>query len=275
MGTLAEGIPLCFSRDGGMLATYEVDTQRLALWDLRLIRRQLAAMRLDWELPPLPPARPEALPKALNLVVLPATPATVFRPQDIPPRDPSTPANLVDLSQYYNAGLTRNWHNLGALHAPNDLATLPTGVQTLAGTPFDVRGLIQVGAQVGIAYPQQVAGIRVEQRCRRLHFLHSAVHADLMPDGTSLGRYVVHYADGTEADVPLVVDRDVANWREAPKPKDSPLVVAWRGTNSAGHRVRLFKTTWENPQPGRLVHSVDLVGERDRAAPFLVALTVE
>jgi WD40 repeat protein len=45
---------LCFSPDGARLAA-ATETKQIQLWDLRSIRLQLAAMRLDWDAPPLPP----------------------------------------------------------------------------------------------------------------------------------------------------------------------------------------------------------------------------
>ena len=90
-----------------------------------------------------------------------------------------------------------------------------------------------------------------------------------------IGRYVVHYRNGELDAVPIVVGCDVLDWHVTPWVTQTNLVVAWQGTNSGGALVRLFRTTWENARPGELVQSVDLVGERDRAAPFLVALTAE
>jgi WD40 repeat protein/serine/threonine protein kinase len=48
-------VHLCFSPDGSQLAA-ACETHVVQVWDLRRIRRQLAAMGLDWELPPYPPA---------------------------------------------------------------------------------------------------------------------------------------------------------------------------------------------------------------------------
>jgi hypothetical protein len=275
LATLDTGSPLCFSPDGHQLATME-DNQRVPLvWDLRLIRQRLAAMKLDWDLPPSPPSKPSPKPAPLTLTVAPGKSVPALDLTAVPPRDPQTASNLIDLSQYYNAGFERNWHNLGPGEAPNDLASLPTGVQTLAGVPFDVRGLIQVGAQLGIEFPREVRGIVIGRSCRRVHFLHSAVHADTVPDGTAIGRYVVHFAASEPIAVPIVVGQVVANWWEPPAGTEPPLVLAWHGTNAAGHRVRLFKTAWENPRPAETVESIDLIGDRDRSAPFLVAITVE
>jgi WD40 repeat protein len=46
-------IRLCFSPDGSLLASVTNDSRSIHLWDLRLIRRQLAQRGLDLELPPL------------------------------------------------------------------------------------------------------------------------------------------------------------------------------------------------------------------------------
>lgn len=48
LATLEAGIPLGFSPDGQRLVTLAEDERTLLLWDLALIRRQLATMNLDW-----------------------------------------------------------------------------------------------------------------------------------------------------------------------------------------------------------------------------------
>jgi WD40 repeat protein len=49
LATLDTGMPLCFSPDGGQLVTAGEDHRSLLVWDLRLIRQELRAMKLDWE----------------------------------------------------------------------------------------------------------------------------------------------------------------------------------------------------------------------------------
>jgi WD40 repeat protein/tetratricopeptide (TPR) repeat protein len=48
-----------FSTDGSQLVVGSNDSQSIHVWDLRLIREQLAEMGLDWDQPPFPPAKPE------------------------------------------------------------------------------------------------------------------------------------------------------------------------------------------------------------------------
>ena len=51
---------LSFSPDGSRLAV-AAETKQIRLWDLRSIRRQLAAMNLDWDEAPLPPSNTNKL----------------------------------------------------------------------------------------------------------------------------------------------------------------------------------------------------------------------
>jgi serine/threonine protein kinase/WD40 repeat protein/tetratricopeptide (TPR) repeat protein len=61
--------PLAFTADGAELLVWGEDTLGIHIWDLRLIRAQLAELELDWDDPPLPPA-PEkpGVPRAVEFV---------------------------------------------------------------------------------------------------------------------------------------------------------------------------------------------------------------
>ena len=50
--------PACFSADGARLIATAGDRTGLVVWDLRLIRRQLQELGMDWDLPEWP-ANPE------------------------------------------------------------------------------------------------------------------------------------------------------------------------------------------------------------------------
>lgn len=183
----------------------------------------------------------------------------------------------INLSSHYNASLFWSWHRNGS-----DLAELPQGFQRLAHVRFDVRGLIQVGAEseeTGQNYPKQISGIAVGLACQRLHFLHAAINAGGTKDGTEIGRYVVEYADGQTRGIPITIGRDTADWWDQPNEENKSFVIAWTGTNQSSRAqrrtIRLFKSTWENPIPRLEVRSIDFVSTHDVASPFLVAITAE
>src|SRR6185369_17620089 len=165
--------------------------------------------------------------------------------KNIPSRQPQTRPDLIDLSLYYNASLAEKWH----AGAPTDLSALRYGVQTLAGVEFDVRGLIQVGAETstGEKYPKEILDIAVGRECQRLHFLHSAIYAFSTKDGTQTGSYVIHYGDGQRRVIPLVIGQDLADWWSQPNEENKRFTIAWKGTNEMsrqqGRTIRLFKTT--------------------------------
>ncbi|MGH7968328.1 MAG: WD40 repeat domain-containing protein, partial [Limisphaerales bacterium] len=108
--TIARLSSLCFSPDGAKLAALEWSGQ-IDLWDLRLIRQELLKLSLDWDLPPFPAGSeiPQPGPPVLQLDAGPFSKKELA--QKIPPRDANASANLVDLTEYYNAPLTESWHS--------------------------------------------------------------------------------------------------------------------------------------------------------------------
>jgi hypothetical protein len=207
----------------------------------------------------------------------PRKPATGPR---FPPRDPTTPKQLLDLTPFYNAGLDESWHG----NTGNDLAALPKGRQTFGGVEFDVRGIVQLGSKSPSAtnYPALIKGIPVKQKCQRLHFLHAAGFGTPRDEGEQIGAYVVHFATNQmPLEIPIRYGQEVRNWHVLAGEPAAPeeLRVAWRGENaqskSAGRTLRLFLTTWTNVVPGGEVESIDYVSALATPAPFLIAVSVE
>jgi WD40 repeat protein len=199
-----------------------------------------------------------------------------------PPRDPGTPPNLVDLTLCYNARLDESWHR--RTDVGNNLADLPAGMRTFGGVSFDARGIIQL-AGGGIKdlepdYPEQVTGIRIGRACRRIHFLHGT--GWIVSEGTLVAQWVMRFADGQRAVVPIVYGPDVRNWQFWPRmsAEDGGAEPVWKGTQArwkkmTGIGVRLYKSTWENPRPDAVVASIDLISAQAASAPFLLAITVD
>jgi hypothetical protein len=161
---------------------------------------------------------------------------------------------------------------------------LPAGTVALHGNPFDVRGLIQLAAhrEIGSVYPDEATGIPVGRQCKRIHFLHGASEVRAAA-GTQVAAYVFHYADGTRAELPVVFGRDVADWwgNSNGLVTASEASEAWTGTNPAiagmppGGYIRLFLSTRDNPFPQKQIATIDFVSARVKAAPFVVAISLE
>jgi hypothetical protein len=207
----------------------------------------------------------------------PAKPAAASR---FPPRDPEARKALLDLTPFYNAGLNESWHGTRG----NDLAALPTGVQTFGGVEFDVRGIVQLGSKSPSAtnYPALIKGIPVKQKCQRLCFLHAAGFGTAGDEGKQIGSYVVHFAGNPmRLEIPIRYGHEVRDWHALAGEPAAPqeLKVAWKGENphskSAGRSIRLFLTTWTNLVPGLEVETIDFVSALGVPAPFLIAVSVE
>src|SRR5205823_11835299 len=82
----------------------------------------------------------------------------------IPPRNPIASPRMIDLTPYYTS----------SKRGDNSLAALPSGLRTIAGTPFDIRGVIELSRMqdrgVEGAYPEKITGIKIGLKSRGLHF---------------------------------------------------------------------------------------------------------
>jgi hypothetical protein len=206
---------------------------------------------------------------------LPSIPSNRPKPV-IPARSAETPANLIDLSSVYNATLKENWHE-GIV---GSLARLPSGIHTLHGIRFDVRGIVQLAGRqlMDKGYPSTITNIPVRQKCACIHFLHATGWPE--EPGRHVGDYVIHYAGGSKRYIPILYGQDVSDWydRTTGFNNHMGLVVAWEGqgneSSDSGTR-RLFLTSWTNPLPSVEVRSIDYESVLSLAAPFLIAITVD
>jgi WD40 repeat protein/tRNA A-37 threonylcarbamoyl transferase component Bud32 len=223
-----------------------------------------------------------AIVNASSVTNVPApTLAGVIRGDDlkskVPSRATTVSSNLIDLSKFYNAPLNETWHGF---ETNNHLGMLPTGAQQFAGIEFDVRGLIQLSCRKSAAdiFPTAIRGIPIGIKCRRMHFLHAATMSWGATNGEPVVKIVMHQSGVTAAEQTIRFGQDLRDWWVHPKQQptgEDPAIIAWRGTNSAGQALQLFKTTWENARPDDPVETLDYVSAMATAAPFLIAVTLE
>jgi hypothetical protein len=196
----------------------------------------------------------------------------------IPPRDPATPPELLDLTRAY----TRSFDLLPR----REFDGLPRGRQTLGGIEFDLRGIVHLDRRaepadaVGPFHP--LAVIRVGQRCQRLHFLQ-ATEGDPRVDGSVVARWIIHYGDGSSRAWPVVYGahvRDAWWWVNLEPPEATQAIVAWKGRAAGWNRpemggVRLFQATWTNAQPDLEITRLEFRMGETALKPFVVAITAE
>jgi len=197
----------------------------------------------------------------------------------------STPApaeskyTFVDLQPKANQKLADDLHESQG----NNLAKVPTGEQKLADVSFKIgEKMVHLKGIHSPAAPEKVEGIKVGAKLDRLHILHSTGYGNepAVNDGTEIGAYVVHYADGTTERVPILYGEDLRDWWVLPdRPAVKRAKVAWEGTNAAaegmGAKIRLYRVEWTNPHPEKEVATIDMLSKGLECDPFLVALTLE
>jgi len=191
---------------------------------------------------------------------------------------------FIDLQGKANQKLSED---VGGRTPNNTLAAVPTGEQTLAGVKFKVgESFVHLGSPLLTKEkPDKVEGIPVGRKAAKLHFLHSTLFGKAQPvieDGESIAEYRINYDDRTSATIKLKYGEDLRDWwyaKGAPAAGDK-VKVAWEGENEAakagGNGIRLYLTTWTNPNPGKKVSTIDFVRvEGTPASPFCVAITAE
>lgn len=185
----------------------------------------------------------------------------------------------LDLSRFY---VTR-WDTI---KAGTSWDAVPKGRQRLAEVPFDLGGIIELSGLGALRadrqFPTRVEGIPIGGRVGALHLIHGAAYD--APDGTPIGKLVLHYSDGQTRDLPLRYGVHGRNWWVERAEKSAAISdpgsrVAWTGTSpetdANGVTLRLFQTRFVNPRPDQPVQSLDVVSLLTRATPVILAVTVE
>jgi hypothetical protein len=192
----------------------------------------------------------------------------------------------IDIQPQCNGILSDSW---GSGRAGSNLSSLPAGPQVFDDTKFYIgEQLIQLGSTRNefLKRPEKVEGIKVDCKLSKLHFLQ-AVHggslgAFFVKDNTLVGEYRVNFDDHSAAIIPIVYGIDVRDWFYTTRERGPDhAAIAWVGDNecakSEGARIRLYKTTWENPWPNKRVTTIDFSSRKTETliAPFCVAITAE
>ena len=154
--------------------------------------------------------------------------AALIEDEPIPP-ELRPRLTFVDLTAYGTNFLT---DGPGLAGKGNHLDRLPRGTHKLADSYFRIgEKLVQVKGKNSPNWPESVAGIKVAARGTKLHILHAAEYqAD---SGTEVGNYVIHYADGSKDQIPIIYGRNLVNWWNYPSQKNDPTdaEIAWTGQN--------------------------------------------
>jgi hypothetical protein len=130
--------------------------------------------------------------------------------------------------------------------------------------------------------PNEVKGIPVGRKADALFFLHTArLDQRMNPKELKEGkkyemlRYVVTYADGQTADIPVYAELDIHDYRQKTPQPIPGAQLAWsapyEGTDSS---AVAYVKQWNNPRPDAEIKSLDILyGSQKRGVPAVLAIT--
>jgi beta-galactosidase len=169
---------------------------------------------------------------------------------------------------------------------------MPAGTHTFAGVTYSlfefatspVPTVVMLGGSgVPNNPPEKVTGIPLNRRADALFFLHTARIDQRRNDQEQregkryeMARYVVTYADGQTATIPVCAEIDIEDWRQDGGPRAIPgAQVAWsRPYPDSGRCAVAYSLQWTNTRPDAEIASVGLeYGPDRRGVPVLLALT--
>ena len=175
---------------------------------------------------------------------------------------------LLDLAPYGNMPLTDGFLGLEPGYSLASMLGAPrfTGARFLLGTGIALQGAHR-RAQ---AYPQTVT-LPLGLKAGSLAFLQTVGWS--APAGSEVGRYLVHYTDGTAAEIPLVYGQNIAAWTGV-STSSINLLQGWSGRTTNGLPVAVNTFFWTNPRPDLAIQTVELVSDGGLANPVVLGVTV-
>ncbi len=218
---------------------------------------------------------------ALALVLLGGVPLAGSGAEEPAPETAPSPGLFapIDLSPHY----VTKWDTI---RPGTSWSAVPKGEQVIDGVPFQLGGLIEVSGMGALqdakGFPTRVSGVVIGRKAGALHVIHGAGYA--VPDSTTIGKLVLHYANGEKRSLPIQYGVHVRNWWVEKNETSSALSdpdsrVAWTGTSAETDRygvtLRLMHTRFANPLPEETLQTVDVVSALSRATPVILGLTVE
>ena len=171
-------------------------------------------------------------------------------------------------------------------------AGLPVGINKMGGVKFSIyemptspvpQVLMLGGTGVPGSLPAQITGIPVNLKADALFFLHTARIGTRLNDNDRrqkksyvMFKYVVNYADGQKAEVPVRSELDIENYvQKSPATTIPGAQTAWiRPYENSDEQAVAYAKQWNNPRPDVMITSVDMIPvDTQRGIPVLLALT--
>ena len=192
---------------------------------------------------------------------------------------------VVDLSAAYNFDLTMlsplfaqlprgavwlGGHRFALGRSPHShtLSPLAKGGEGRGEGGFDALMLASYLAPEPL--PREVR-IPLERRVQSLYLLHTASWQT--EQGKEVGRLIVEYADGTQAEQPIIYGLHLRAWNDRLYALEG--LTLWRARDASGNLATLRLLHWRNPHPEKPLRAVRFVATDPIAGWTLLSLSGE
>ena len=175
---------------------------------------------------------------------------------------------------------------------------MPRGKQVFGGIEFWLEGMLQLQSSAAKednrTYRQTIivplsqtnttaAGLQIVQRGSNVAAAHLLGATRYGGEGvSSLAQVVWRYADGSARTMHVLFQNHVRDWIRLPYESPAYLPYSfskavWRAPvpGQEGRWVRLYRFSYENPEPGRVVQQMELVSAMQTPNLFVVGLTLD
>jgi hypothetical protein len=142
-----------------------------------------------------------------------------------------------------------------------DMRGITVGVRNFLGIPFDVidpaknagKAVLTLKSKKFAPGPES-ATVNVDAKARSLYFLHASAWT-----GGHMADYIVHYADGTNAVIPIRAKEEICDWWGATH--GAKYRVAFLIPNAKTDAVGLVVYGWDNPNPDKVIKSIEFASK--------------
>ena len=194
--------------------------------------------------------------------------------------------NIMDISKMLNRPLADEvdgdgkggWTDQGS---QMDLRELSSGERNFNGVPFRVEKDNACFIMKNKYRPSEAlpSGGRVKLKAKAdvLAFLHSG---GFLPVDVRHATYIIHYADGSKAEIPIIAGKNILDWTSNSDavddikydPAKGLLLHAITVPCPKVVRVNVWMLLWKNPHPEKEIAALEVKGENE-GIPGLIGVT--
>jgi WD40 repeat protein len=194
----------------------------------------------------------------------------------LPARAEGTPPWLLDLAPV--AERDTNWFGNTFWYYVSP-RRMPVGVQRIAGVDFDIRGMLQLGADAegsGVGEGARFACLEVpEIPIAAVYLLAQAFAPSPVPTGEPLARLTLHYRDGSDTVLLLRAGQELPGFAGSDAAAPEAFATDFGLNQIAGIFNTWFVPRLENPHPERVPRCLDLEVTRSEGAVVVFGITAE